>query len=80
MGSMDATCKLRFLTWTWVPSDGQKTVRPTCIKHRGSEVSIVNFGGGVVILCGVDKHLLANCSQKEFDAEKEQASRQLNAA
>ena len=75
---MDATCKLRFLTWTLVPSEGQITVRPTCLQHPGSKISVVNFGNGVVILCDVENHLLANCSPQEFDAEKEQASRQFN--
>ena len=77
---MDATCKLRFLTWTLEQSEGQSTIRPTCLQHPGSKISVVNFGKGVVVLCDVKNHVLANCSLPEFDAEKKQASRQLDPA
>ena len=77
---MDARCKLRFLTWTLVQSEGQITIRPTCIQHPGSKISVVNFGNGVVIVCDVETHLLAHCGRQQFDAENEQASRQLNPA
>jgi hypothetical protein len=78
MGIMTARCKLRLLTWTLVQSAERMEIRPTCTQHSDSKISVVDFGLGLVILCKVGNHLLAHCSQGEFDAEKEQASRQLN--
>ena len=78
MRIMGSRCNLRFLTWTLVHSEGQITIRPMCTQHPGSKISVVNFGNGLVIVCDVANHLLAVCGQQEFDAEKEQASRQLN--
>jgi hypothetical protein len=77
MGIMAARCKLRLLTWTLVQSAERIEIRPTCTQHADSKISVVNFGYGVVIVCEVGNHLLAQCGQGEFDAEEEEARRQL---